>query len=245
VLGFILGPIIDVNIQTALSLYGPIGVLTRPITVTLLVLLFLTAFVFTRFMARAEEGAPVNEQSPAPVKPPEIEPHARRSAIAPLLRKSWPALLLMSGAAVALTATLDYPPRARLLPLSLSIGIIVFSVAEVFAQIFRTDTRPRQIMDLGMRSTGMEGASRAGWLLAGLFALFVVMVMTIRLDNAAVAFAVLLPLLFLTGRRRWVTAVITGGILVAWTYGLMGHFMGIIWPEPLFGIWTLNSLLPL
>lgn len=244
VLGFILGPIIDVNIQTALSLYGPIGVLTRPITVTLLVLLFLTAFVFTRFMARAEEGARLDEQPASPVAPPEIKPPARRFVVAPVLWKSWPILLLMSGAAVALEASLDYPPRARVLPLSLSIGIIALSAAELLVQIFRTGTSSRQIMDLGMRSTGMEGAARAAWILAGLFILFFVMVATIRLDNAAVAFAVLLPLLFLTGWRRWLTAAITGGILVTWTYGLMGHFMGIIWPEPIFGIWILNSFLP-
>jgi len=56
ILGFILGPIIDVNIQTAFSLYGPMGVLTRPLTIGLLVLLILTAFAFTRFMGQAGPG---------------------------------------------------------------------------------------------------------------------------------------------------------------------------------------------
>ncbi len=45
------------------------------------------------------------------------------------------------------------------------------------------------------------------------------------------------------GPATWMTAMITGGILAAWTYGLMSHLMGIIWPEPLFDISVLNSYL--
>ena len=240
VLGFVLGPIIDVNIQTAFSLYGPIGVLTRPLTVILLVLLFLTAFVFTRFMARAEKGGPVDADAPTPDSSPETELPSQRPSISAGLGKAWPALLLMAGAAVALRVSLDYPPRARMLPLSLSVGIIALSAIESFRQMLRPAAPAERIMDLGMRSSGMEGAVRAGWILIGIFALFFILAMTIRLDNAAIVFATLLPLVFLTGVQGWITAAITGGILTAWTHAFMGYFMAVIWPEPLLGQWLLQ-----
>src|SRR5918996_2897198 len=104
-------------------------------------------------------------------------------------------------------------------------------------QIVRPETGPRQIMDLGMRSSGMEGATRAGWLVAGLFVLFLSLMATIGVDNAAIAFAVLMPLLFLSGWQHWFTAVATGGIIATWTYGFMTYFMAVIWPEPVLAGW--------
>ena len=242
VLGFILGPIIDVNIQTAFSLYGPLGVLTRPLTIALLVLLLLTAFVFTRFMARAEKSAAVEEEAPWAGQSPEAAPTADRSGISPEVWKAWPPLLLLAGAALALWTSLDYPARARMLPASLSIGLIVLSAIELLKQIVRPETGPRQIMDLGMRSSGMEGATRAGWLVAGLFVLFLSLMATIGVDNAAIAFAVLMPLLFLSGWQHWFTAVATGGIIATWTYGFMTYFMAVIWPEPVLAGWLLELL---
>jgi TctA family transporter len=255
VLGFILGPIIEVNIQTALNLYGLVGVLTRPLTVVLLVLLVLTALVFTRFMMRAGESSMVADEPAAPDKSPGAGSSGRRSRISsrreawplrgftPAVWRAWPPLLLLAGAAVAWWVSLAYPPRARMLPLTLSIGIIVLSAIELLRQIIRPESGRGRILDLGMRSRGMAGAIRAGWLMAGLFALFFLMAMMIRLDNAAVVFALVMPLAFLSGWQCWVTAVITGGIIAAWAYGLMGYFLAVIWPEPLLGFWLL-SLLP-
>ncbi|MBI4522923.1 MAG: tripartite tricarboxylate transporter permease [Deltaproteobacteria bacterium] len=238
-LGFILGPIIDVNIQTAFSLYGPVGVLTRPLTIILLVLLLLTAFVFTRFMARAEKPTQLQDALSSN-DPPKAESVKKQFSMSAGFAKAWSPLLVMAGAALALQTSLDYPPRARMLPLGLSVGIIALSAMEIFKQMFRTETGPQQIMDLGMRSSGMEGATQAGWLLAGVFAIFVLLTMTIRLDNAAIAFAVLLPLLFLSGWQRWFTAVVTGGIIAAWTYGFMTWFMAVIWPETVLAGWVLE-----
>ena len=242
VLGFILGPIIDVNIQTAFSLYGPMGVLTRPLTIILFVLLILTAIVFARFMGRAEEGTAqvIADETPPATRSPEASAPIQPSGISAELWKAWPPLLLLAGAALALWTALDYPPRARMLPVSLSIGIIALSAIEIFNMIVHPEHNPGQIMDLGMRSSGMEGAVRAGWLIAGLFVLFLILTMVIRLDNAAIVFAVLLPLLFLSGWQRWVTPAATGGIIALWTYGFMDYFMAVIWPEPVVGQWLLK-----
>jgi len=235
ILGFILGPIIDVNIQTSFSLYGVVGTFTRPLTVVLFILVVLTAVVFTRFMVRAEEtakegggGSPRPKSSrwaPGPVT-------WRAENVAPLL--------MIAGAGAALWVALGYPLKAGMIPIGMSIGIIVLSAMELFKQMFLGQARSGQIMDLGMRSSGMEGATRAGVLLAELFALFIVLMMTIRLDNAAVVFAVLVPLVFLSGRQRWITGAITGGVITLWTYGFMGEFMAVIWPDPILTYWLLG-----
>jgi len=88
----------------------------------------------------------------------------------------------------------------------------------------------------------MQGATRAGLMLAEISALFIFLTMTVRLDNAAIAFAVLVPVLLLPGRRRWLTAAITGGIIALWTYGFMSYFMAVIWPEPVLSNWLFGPL---
>lgn len=88
----------------------------------------------------------------------------------------------------------------------------------------------------------MQGATRAGLMLAEISALFIFLTMTVRLDNAAIAFAVLVPVLLLPGRRRWLTAAITGGIIALWTYGFMSYFMAVIWPEPALTNWLFGPI---
>jgi hypothetical protein len=159
-----------VNIQTAFSLYGPVGVLTRPLTIILLALLVLTAFVFTRFMVRAERPTRLDDASSAN-HPPKAEPVKKQFSLSAGMSKAWPPLLLIGGATLALQTSLDYPPRARMLPLGLSIGIIALSAMEIFKQMFRTETGSQQIMDLGMRSSAMEGKTGpdGGWRVSLLF----------------------------------------------------------------------------
>ncbi len=242
ILGFILGPIIDVNLHTALSLYGVVGVLTRPLTVILLVLVVLTAYLFTHFMLRAERSAIAAEDTTSQAE----------SSEGAMSRESWQGftlraenvvpLLLIAGGAVSVWVTLGYPMKARIVPLALTIGMIVLSAVELFRQWFLKKAGPGQIMDLGMRSSGMEGATRVGLMLAELSAFFILLTMTVRLDNAAIAFAVLVPVLFLPGRRRWLTAAITGGIIALWTYGFMSYFMAVIWPEPVLSNWLFGPI---
>jgi len=241
ILGFILGPIIDVNLHTALSLHGW-WVLTRPLTVILLVLVVLTAYLFTHFMAQADKSAIAAEDTTSPAESPEgaISRESRQGF-------TWSAenvvpLLLIAGGAVSVWVTLGYPMKARVVPLALTVGMLALSGVELFRQWFLKKGGPAQIMDLGMRSSGMEGATRAGILLAELSALFLFLAMTVRLDNAAIAFAVLVPVLLLPGRGRWLTAAITGGIIAFWTYGFMSYFMAVIWPEPVISNWLFGPI---
>jgi TctA family transporter len=237
ILGFILGPIIDVNIQTAFALHGIIGVFMRPFTVILLMLVILTAVLLTRFMARAEKSTTVEEETTPAGELPETgtsQPAPRRLE---LHAQNVMPVLLIAGAALALWVSLDFPMQARRIPFAMGAGIIALSAIELLRQLFLVQSPAGQIMDLGMRSAGLKGATRAGILLADLFALFLILATLVRLDNAAIAFAVLVPLVFLSGRQRWLAAAITGGILAAWTYGFMNYFMAVVWPEPVLGQW--------
>jgi TctA family transporter len=239
ILGFILGPIIDVNIQTAFAMHGVMGVFMRPLTIILFVMVVLTAVVLARFMARAEQSAIVDE-------PPVSEGKLAERASGPLPGlftlgvDNIAPLLLIAGAGVALWVSLDYPWQARRIPFAMSSGIMILAGVELFRQLFLVRSAPGQIMDLGMRSGGMEGSKRAGVLLLDLFVLFFFLAAMVGMDNAAIAFAVLMPVLFLPGRRRWFTAAITGGILTLWTYGFMNYFMAVLWPEPVLGQWLLG-----
>lgn len=240
ILGFILGPIIDVNIQTAFALHGVLGVFTRPLTVGLFVLVVVTAVLLTRFMARAEKSAAAEPEANRPGAAGGSTLWNRRPGRPALSAGNMVPLLLMSAGAAAFWVSLDYPMQARRLPAAMSLGIVILAGLELFRQVLLAPSAGGQIMDLGMRSSGMEGAARAGFLLADLFFLFLVLAMLVRLDNAAIAFAVLVPLVFLSGRQRWLAATVTGAILVAWTYGFMNHFMAVVWPEPVLAHWLMD-----
>jgi len=241
ILGFILGPIIDVNIQTAFALHGVIGVFTRPLTIGLLVLVVLTSALLTRFMARAEQSSKADEEAKPMSEPPGAVSRWRPGP--PVVRaENMVPLLLIAGGVLAFSTSMEFPTKAGRLPAAMSLGILLLSGLELFRQVFLVRPAAGQIMDLGMRSSGMKGAARAGFLLADLFVLFLVLAMLIRLDNAAIAFAVLVPLVFMSGKQRWTAAVVTGAILALWTYGFMSHFMAVIWPEPVLADWLLSRL---
>jgi hypothetical protein len=191
-------------------------------------------------MARAEKSTTAKENT----KPAGELPGTATSPMAPrrlaFRAENVVPLLLIAGGALAFWVSLGFPLQARRIPLAMSAGIIGLSAIELFRQLLFVQQPAGQIMDLGMRSTGVKGASRAGLLLAELFVLFAFLATTIRLDNAAIAFAALVPLVFLSGRQRWLTAAITGSILVAWAYGFMNYFMAVVWPEPVLGQWLLR-----
>jgi putative tricarboxylic transport membrane protein len=239
ILGFILGPIIDVNIQTAFAMHGILGVFTRPLTVILFALVLATSVVLTRLMARADKSALVDEEAKADDSPAERTPQPPPGRAAWSIENIAP-ILLIAGAGAALWVSLDYPLQGRRIPFAMSAGIMILAGVELFRQLYRVRTASGQIMDLGMRSSGMEGSRRAGVWLLDLFVLFFFLAVTVGLDNAAIAFAVLMPVIFLSGRQRWFTAVVTGGIITLWTYGFMTQFMAVLWPEPVFGQWLLG-----
>lgn len=241
ILGFILGPIIDQNLQSALSIHGFVGVLTRPITITLFLVAVVVAFVMWRAMGRSEAtvSAVTGEaQEPAAVDAPQQSAGLwlrwRGEHIVPIVG--------MLGAAGFLWASLELPGRAQMLPMWLSIGILVLCFVQLLRQAVTTEVRTVEILDLGMRSTGMAGMRSAALIVVGLLATFVVLAMIVGLQFASIFLALMGPVLLLSGRLRWIGGALAGVVVAIFSYVLLDYLMAVIWPQPIIWTWVQSNL---
>ena len=260
VLGFILGPIFEGNLRFALGFEGNLwGVVTRPVMLILLVLL--VVFVAGLNLATARSEREVARQN-ADSLDPRLGIPAERSAqgvgtvttpatwmrrMVGLERAEWRienvlrwenlfpvGVLIILG--VAFWMALDFGPKAGMVPRWLCGGAIVM----VAFQLVRQSLTPRgtaEIMDLGMRSTGMAGAGRSGAIIFGLIVLSGLVSISVGLQYAAIFYAVAGSILLIKERYRWLVAVATGLIVSAFVLGLAGRVMAILWPKPLLLEW--------
>lgn len=279
ILGFILGPIIEQNIQSAISIYGGIGpVFTRPIALVLLGLLVITVFILMRLSSRqpdiddAEElmsagdesehsdrmpAGPVGAATPAGDHQPSGGAaaqggHTATTSAAPqssgtaagislkarVLQEDNIAPVLFAAAALAFFfPALKFPADARMLPLATATGVIVLCLVQLVIQVVRPGKSNGQVMDLGMRSSEYSGSLRAGFVLLGLIVLCFLAAGVIGLQYAAVGLAAIGPALLLTGRMRWVSAALSGGLVWLFSEVLMNEIIGVIWPNPFILEW--------
>jgi hypothetical protein len=98
------------------------------------------------------------------------------------------------------------------------------------------------VMDIGMRSTHVEGARRTAGILAGLIALLLLLSALIGLKYSAIAFAALSAGILVSAKRRWVPAVIAGGIISVVAFVVFDRLMAVLWPEPWLWIWIRGLL---
>ena len=242
-LGFILGRIIEFNFQSAVSIYGMNGLLTRPLTIILLVLAVGIAVTFSRMGniggagAGAEDGAApsaLGGDRPAPAGGSMDAPAA---APAPsfsfaLTPSALFTLALIGMAAWALwEATTVFTSRGKVFPMSLSVAVIALAGIQLVFDLRRGKTGA--IMDIGMRSAGMAGARRAAWLIFGMLAVFVALIFLIGIKYATMLFPLGPTLVFLQGRTRWIGAAVAVAFVVAFNLVVMDYVMAVIWPEPL------------
>ena len=242
VLGFILGPIIDQNLQSALSIHGFVGVLTRPITITLFIVAVVVAFVMWRAMGRTE--ATVSQVTGGAEEPAAGDAHLQENTG---LRLSWHGehivpIVGMLGAAGFLWASLQLPGRAQMLPMWLSIGILVLCFVQLWRQALTTKVRTVEILDLGMRSTGMAGMRSASLIVVGLLTAFVVLAMIVGLQYAAILLALLGPALLLSGRLRWIGGGLAAVVVAVFSFVLLDYLMAVIWPQPVIWTWVQTNL---
>lgn len=256
VLGFILGPIVDENFQSALSFYGLGGILTRPATVVLLVLAIGFSALFYYLMNRASitqvvpalasDDNEIASQVPglAPIdgnrRPQAQTATARQTAIPRFVWRPEAAVTLFflaSAVPFFWVAVGNYPFRAALLPMAFSSGLFVFGLIAFLRQTFRREVKAADIMDIGMRSKGVEGATRAGLLFLAMVGMMLFLMMLIGLQWASVVFAAALPLILMEGPARWRASVVATIVMLIWTQGFMEYFMATIWPTPVLGEW--------
>jgi TctA family transporter len=237
ILGFILGGVIEQNLQSAISAYGTISFLTRPITLTLIVITIATTVLFLRMNRssplQAGGGAGVSLVNAV------VDPANRVHKIPLDFRGAWRvehwfSLGVLVFAVSVFIASFAYEPKARFLPMATSGVVIVLVLAQL---LIGRGKKTGDIMDIGLRSMNMPGAGRNAAVIFIGMVLYMVLSLTIGLMYASILFAACAPLVMMTGRARIITSIV-GIILVAlMSVGLLDYYMGVYWPEPYIATW--------
>ena len=258
-IGFILGPIIEKNLNDAINVHTFAGLLIRPLTVGLTILAIVLAIVFHILMsktgaqieefeaaAKAEEegGARGGPSGPAPAPsggaPDMYSIKARLAGVPHEFVSRWPEhilpLFIAGISAYFYTETLDMSARAGNYPKWLSLIVFIVSSTLFLRQVFTPKTANVQIMDLGVLSEGMAGARTAGAVIIGLFVAFSFLAMAINFQVACVALAVATPIPFMSRKVGLITGGVAGVLLSLFIWGLVENLMLPIWPEP--AIWN-------
>jgi TctA family transporter len=264
ILGFILGPIVEQNLLSALSIYGVVGTITRPVAVVLFVLIVISIWVLMRIgskepdvtaMASVAAGDGFNEalvdaatlhdgtssgteSGVALEATQDEEDFANLPLRARVLQPANAAPAFFIIVAIAfMIPTLSFPTEARSLPLATSLGVLLLSVYQLVKQIRLGDVSDGQVMDLGMRSTEEGGSGQAVLMISALFLMFFLLAGTLGLQIASVALATIGPAVFLQGRARWVSAVVSGAVVLVFSTVVMDRIVGVIWPDPFILSW--------
>ena len=226
ILGFILGSIIEQNLQSALSAYGAIAFVTRPVTVGLIAITVITVLILLRVEGRGEAA-------PKPAAP-------RPSLISgPWKLEHVFAIALLTVVLAALSISLGFPARARFMPLLTGLPGAVLIVILV---LFRRHAASGEIMDIGLRSLTVPGAGHTALLIGVFIAGLMILGTTIGLQYAVILFALTFPLAMGEGRMGWIASACAGLLVGLVSLGLLDRVMGVLWPEPVLWQWMSASL---
>lgn len=245
-IGFILGVVIEENLQSAISIYGWGGFLVRPLFIGLFILSIVTAVVFTKFMGSSAS------QPPAVVGASGVPPIAGASGTGSAMRTMtwrWTQgqiftffVVLVSGVAFigtfsAFEGLIDglihesWTPssRAALFPRLATGGLFGLSLAQFIREGLGTKTG--DVMDIGMRSTGMEGSRNTALIFAAVLLMLWFLSGTIGLKYAAVIMALVGPGAIMRNRTGY-----AGGVVVAFAVLLINlvffdRVMAVLWPK--------------
>ncbi|MDE2838357.1 MAG: tripartite tricarboxylate transporter permease [Chloroflexota bacterium] len=239
ILGFILVDVIERNHFNGVSIHGYAGALTRPITITILIIAITVAAVLLRSVARMERETEIA------VEEADSEGAARRGWKERLLHPDvLIPIVVIAGVGLLLSDHLQNPVQDRwrftTYPFWLSSIALVLLVIELGRGVLG---RPRvsSIMDLGLVSSGMEGARGAALRMLGLFLLFLLVGTTVGLKWGALAFALAGPVVLLRGHGRWLMALIAAAAVWLFIAIFLDRVLYIIYPEPFLREWFMGS----
>lgn len=257
ILGFILGPIIEKNLWTAVGVFGPLGMLTRPISIILLIFAILSVIYLTKAMAR---GTAVGQIASAAAQQGGVPPvqggsgdgpaattatgWGRRLLGQPRPRWTWDSLFPFAMLAVVIAFLVDVSGlstgAAKFLPLYLSAALIPLILYETFRMnVYRSGQV--DIMDLGMRTGTGRVAFRAFLGISAWLAAMVIGGAIVGLQYATVAFAVLFGFATLQWRgRKRLWALVPGVLVAAVVFGVLDAIMHVIWPDRVILDWLLG-----
>jgi putative tricarboxylic transport membrane protein len=245
-IGFILGPIIENNVINSVGRYDWVGTFTRPLFLFLFVMAIVTAFLFTKFMDFSGDNVPgVTKDDPAsaPVPPAGGAPDAPGGLGGRIQRLTWrfTESQLFSGAMIvmmgyAIWESSSYSFFGRWFPMGLS--LIAFTLATVTFLREGFGSKTGEIMDIGIRSAGMEGARAAGAMFLALLALMLLVTGLVGLQWAAIVIALAGPPVMMQNRTGYIGGAVAGVVIALLIYfffgGIFGSdgFLAVLWPDP-------------
>ena len=238
ILGFILVDVIERNHFNAVSIHGYPEALSRPITIVILLIAIGVSVVLFRSVRRMERETEISveetdiESSPAPGwKARLLNAHV----LIPLV--------VMAGVGLLLSDHLQNPVQERwrftTYPFWLSVIALGLLGIELVRGL-RGRPHPSTIMDLGLVSSGMEGARAAALRMLGLFALLLLVGTTVGLRWGVLAFALAGPVVLLRGHGRWLMALIAGAIVGTFIVVFLDNVLFMIYPKPFIREWFLS-----
>ena len=253
ILGFILGPIIEKNLWTAVNVFGPVGMLTRPISIILLIFAIVSVIYLTKAMARgtavgqiasaaAQQGG-VPPQGGAGGGPP-APAWTRILPGRPRPRWTWESAFPFAVLGMVVLFLIDVSAlrtgAAKFLPLYLSAALIPLILYETFRMnVYRSEQV--DIMDLGMRTGTDRVAFRAFLTISAWLAAMVIGAAVVGLQYATVAFAVLFGFATLQWRgRKRLWALVPGVLVAIVVFGVLDAIMHVIWPDRVILDWLLG-----
>ena len=240
ILGFILGSIIEHNLMSAVSIHGPVGMLMRPITITLILLSIGVGVGFAFLASKSEETerrmAEVSGSAPSGASSDPPRPAQKPQRRIGFAWRSWEHLFPLTVIVVALVfvvEAIDFPTRARSMPVMVGIGLLGLAGLQLLLQL--RGVQSGDILDLGMMSKADE-QRRTGKVLLALLGLFVLISITLGLKWAAIALALVFPAA-VSGRAYAKWGLLTGALITALVIGLFDNVLFVIWPQP--AVWLL------
>ena len=247
-IGFILGPIIEDNILTSVGRYGWTGTFTRPLFIVLFIVAVATAIIFVRFIGAAGPStAPVDaregEAREGVTPPPAGGAPDAPSGLAQRmrgLRWRWSetqlfTVVLMGMMAYAIYEATSFSFYGRWFPMGLAMLGLTLTMIQFTTEGFGQKTG--EIMDIGIRSRGMEGARMAGLLFLGLLALMMILTGTIGLKWGAVAVALVGPWVMMRNKTGIIGGMIGGTLILLLNVIFFDYLLAVFWPKPFILEW--------
>jgi len=259
VLGFILAPTIEDNLYSGIGVYGVHGMLTRPLTIALFVIaVVMTAYLqwsmrktrepVMEALAESENSPlpagttlpdPLNEALPSPEMVVTAEPGGvqtveeaptRRRLLYPRVENLVPLVLIVGGVYAFSQIVAWDRPAARYLPVAMVTGIVVLSAVQLVADLRKPTSHRAAVLDLDLRSAGIEGSKQAAIITAALLGVYYLAIEAIGIRDAGLVFAALTPLLLMKTRSRWWAALASVVLYYVFVVVFGDHLLAIYWP---------------
>ena len=138
--------------------------------------------------------------------------------------------------AYAIWESSSYSFFGRWFPMGLAVVAFTLATTTFIREGFGGKTG--EIMDIGIRSAGMEGARAAGLMFIGLLGGMLLLTGLIGLQYAAIAIALAGPPAMMQNKTGYIGGAVAGFVISLLIYfffgGILGSdgFLAVLWPDP-------------